>query len=113
MAEPPQPGTQRLVEDFVKRSGGRKLDATTGYAHEAISLVTDALERAASGEAGPLADALAAHEHRDATHGGRRPHVFDANGREPERGPAVAADLRRPARGRLAAVSGRTALVLR
>src|SRR5206468_2732394 len=41
---PRNPRAQRLVAEFLKRSGGRPLDAASGYAHEAVLVVADALE---------------------------------------------------------------------
>ena len=49
------PRTQRLADDFKKRSGGRPLDAESGYAHEAVLIVADAVERAASTDSAPRA----------------------------------------------------------
>jgi branched-chain amino acid transport system substrate-binding protein len=83
------PRTQRLVEEFVKRSGGRRLDATTGYAHEAVLVVADALDRAASADAAPLAEALRRTSFANPLMVAAGPIVFDANGENANAAPAV------------------------
>jgi branched-chain amino acid transport system substrate-binding protein len=83
------PRTQRLVADFVARSGGRRLDAMPGYAHEAILVVADALERAGSVDAAPLADALRRTSFADPLMVSAGPIVFDAGGDNPNAVPAV------------------------
>ncbi|HEV8143967.1 MAG TPA: ABC transporter substrate-binding protein [Methylomirabilota bacterium] len=83
------PSTQRLVEEFVKRSGGRRLDATAGYAHEAVLVVADALERAASADAVPLAEALRRTSFANPLMVAAGPIAFDANGENVNAVPAV------------------------
>jgi len=85
---PRNPRTQRLVAEFLKRSGGRPLDAA-GYAHEAVLVVADALERAASADPAALAEALrrTSFEHPVMVSAG--PIVFDATGENPNAAPAV------------------------
>jgi len=41
------PKTQRLAEDYQKRSNGRLFDTNSGYSYDAIFIIADVLERAA------------------------------------------------------------------
>ena len=41
------PKTQRLAEDYQKRSGGRLFDTNSGYSYDAVFVIADVLERAA------------------------------------------------------------------
>jgi branched-chain amino acid transport system substrate-binding protein len=86
---PRNPRTQRLAEEFVKRSGGRPLDAVGGYAHEAILVVADALERAGSAEREAIADALRRTSFANPLMVAAGPVVFDTTGENPNATPAV------------------------
>ncbi len=81
--------TQRLAEEFMKRSGGRPLDAVGGYAHEAILVVADALERAGAAESEALAEALRRTSFANPLMVAAGPVVFDATGENPNASPAV------------------------
>lgn len=43
-----KPETQRVAAEYAKRSGGRHFDASGAYSYEAIMVIADVLERAAS-----------------------------------------------------------------
>jgi branched-chain amino acid transport system substrate-binding protein len=86
---PKNPRTQRLADEFARRSGGRVLDAPAGYAHEAVLIVADALERAASVEAVPLADALRRAWVASPIMVSAGPVVFDGTGDNPNAAPAL------------------------
>jgi branched-chain amino acid transport system substrate-binding protein len=43
-----KPETQRVAAEFAKRSGGRNFDASASYPYDAIEVIADVLERAAS-----------------------------------------------------------------
>jgi branched-chain amino acid transport system substrate-binding protein len=86
---PRHPRTQRLAEEFAKRSGGRPLDAVGGYAHEAILVVADALERAGSAERDAIAEALRRTSFAHPLMVAAGPIVFDATGENPNATPAV------------------------
>ena len=43
-----KPETQKIATEYAKRSGGRHFDASGAYAYEAIQVIADVLERAAS-----------------------------------------------------------------
>jgi branched-chain amino acid transport system substrate-binding protein len=84
-----EPRTQRLAEEFVKRSGGRRLDAAAGYAHEAILVVANALERARAAAPGALAEALRRTTFDRPLMVATGPVVFDATGDNPNAAPAL------------------------
>jgi branched-chain amino acid transport system substrate-binding protein len=81
--------TQRLAEEFLKRSGGRPLDAIGGYAHEAIVVLADALERAGDTDAEAIADALRRTSYPDPLMVAAGPVTFDAAGENPNASPAL------------------------
>ena len=81
--------TQRLADEFVKRSGGRPLDAVGGYAHEAILVVADALERAGAADPEAVAEALRRTNFANPLMVAAGPVVFDATGENPNTSPAV------------------------
>jgi branched-chain amino acid transport system substrate-binding protein len=43
-----KPETQKIAAEYAKRSGGRHFDASGAYSYEAIQVIADVLERAAS-----------------------------------------------------------------
>ena len=81
--------TQRLAEEFVKRSGGRPLDAIGGYAYEAIVVVANALERAASLDSEAIAEALRRTSYASPLMVAGGPVTFDATGENPNASPAL------------------------
>jgi branched-chain amino acid transport system substrate-binding protein len=81
--------TQRLAEEFVKRSGGRPLDAAGGYAYEAIVVLANALERAASLETEAIAEALRRTSYASPLMVAAGPVTFDATGENPNASPAL------------------------
>ena len=86
---PRNPATERLADEFVKRSGGRTLDAVGGYAYEAIIVLADALERAGSADADPLAAALRRTRFMEPFMVAAGPVTFDATGENPNAAPAM------------------------
>ena len=52
------PLTQRVAAEYVKRSGGRNFDASAAYTYEAVLVIADVLERAASVDPDALAAAI-------------------------------------------------------
>ena len=81
--------TQQLAEEFMKRSGGRPLEAVGGFAYEAILVVADALQRAASAEPDAIADALRRTSLPSPVMVSAGPIMFDATGENPNASPAV------------------------
>ena len=83
------PRTQRLVEEFARRSGGRVLDAPAGYAHEAVLILADALGRAGTAEPEPLAESLRRSAVASPIMVAAGPVVFDGTGDNPNAAPAL------------------------
>jgi branched-chain amino acid transport system substrate-binding protein len=81
--------TQRLADEFAKRSGGRALDAAAGYAYEAVLLVANALERAGSSDAEAIAEALRRTSYANPLMVAAGPVTFDASGENPNVSPAL------------------------
>jgi len=86
---PRNPRTQRLADEFARRSGGRLLDAPAGYAHEAVLIIADALARAKSAEPEPLAEALRRSQVASPIMVSAGPIVFDGTGDNPNAAPAL------------------------
>jgi branched-chain amino acid transport system substrate-binding protein len=83
------PRTQRVAEEFTKRSGGRPLDATAGYAHEAVLLVGDAIQRAGSTDTEAIATALHHTNVPAPLMVAAGPVEFDPRGENPNAAPAL------------------------
>jgi branched-chain amino acid transport system substrate-binding protein len=81
--------TQRVAEEFTKRSGGRPLDATAGYAHEAVLLAADAIQRAGTLEPEAIATALHHTNVPAPVMVAAGPGEFDAQGENPNAAPAL------------------------
>ena len=54
------PRTQRVAEEYAKRSGGKTFDTNSGYPYDGTHLVADALERAKSTDPDAVVQALKA-----------------------------------------------------
>jgi branched-chain amino acid transport system substrate-binding protein len=52
------PRTQRVAEEYGRRSGGKTFDTNSGYPYDAMHIVADALERAKSVEPDAVVAAL-------------------------------------------------------
>jgi branched-chain amino acid transport system substrate-binding protein len=52
------PRTQKIAEDYAKRTAGKNLDTNAGYSYEAIVVIADVLERAKATEADAVVDAI-------------------------------------------------------
>jgi branched-chain amino acid transport system substrate-binding protein len=81
--------TQQLADEFAKRSGGRPLDAVSGYAYEAILVVADALQRAGSADPDAIAEALRRTSFANPLMVTAGPITFDATGENVNASPAV------------------------
>jgi branched-chain amino acid transport system substrate-binding protein len=53
-----KPETQKIAAEYAKRSGGRNFDASGAYSYEAILVIADVLERAASTDPDALVAAI-------------------------------------------------------
>ena len=52
------PRTQKVAEDYLKRSGGKTFDTNSGYSYDGMMLVADILERAKSTDPDTIVDAI-------------------------------------------------------
>jgi branched-chain amino acid transport system substrate-binding protein len=52
------PRTQKVAEEYARRSGGKSFDTNSGYPYDAMHIVADALERAKSVDPDAVVDAL-------------------------------------------------------
>jgi branched-chain amino acid transport system substrate-binding protein len=52
------PRTQKIAEEYGKRTGGKNFDTNAGYSYEAILVMADVLERAKATEADAVVDAI-------------------------------------------------------
>ena len=52
------PRTQKVAEDYLKRSGGKTFDTNSGYSYDGIFVLADALERAKSTDPDVIVDAI-------------------------------------------------------
>src|SRR6267143_838068 len=52
------PKTQRLAEEYQKRSGGKTFDTNSGYSFDGMMLIADILERAKSTDPDTIVDAI-------------------------------------------------------
>jgi branched-chain amino acid transport system substrate-binding protein len=83
------PRTQRVAEEYGKRSGGRTLDTNSVYSYDAMHIVADALERAKSTDPDAIVEALRKTSYPDglAVYGG--PIVFNELGDNPNAIPTM------------------------
>ena len=52
------PRTQKVAEDYLKRSGGKTFDTNSGYTYDGMMLIADILERAKSADPDIIVDAI-------------------------------------------------------
>ena len=52
------PRTQRVAEEYQKRSGGKTFDTNSGYSYDGIFVIADVLERAKSTDPDVIVDAI-------------------------------------------------------
>jgi branched-chain amino acid transport system substrate-binding protein len=83
------PAVQKLAADFARRSGGRALDASGAYTYEAMQLIGDALERAASTEPDALVAAIKKTSFKDGVTVSNGPVVFNDTGDNPNASTAM------------------------
>jgi branched-chain amino acid transport system substrate-binding protein len=83
------PVVQKLAADFARRSGGRALDASGAYTYEAMQLIGDALERAASTEPDALVAAIKKTSFKDGVTVSNGPVVFNDTGDNPNASTAM------------------------
>jgi len=52
------PRTQKVAEDYLKRSGGKTFDTNSGYSYDGMMLIADVLERAKSTDPDAIVEAI-------------------------------------------------------
>jgi len=52
------PRTQKVAEDYLKRSGGKTFDTNSGYSYDGMMLIADILERAKSTDPDAIVEAI-------------------------------------------------------
>ncbi len=52
------PRTQKVAEEYLKRSGGKTFDTNSGYSYDGMMLIADILERAKSADPDTIVDAI-------------------------------------------------------
>jgi branched-chain amino acid transport system substrate-binding protein len=52
------PRTQKVAQDYLKRSGGKTFDTNSGYSYDGMMLIADVLERAKSTDPDAIVEAL-------------------------------------------------------
>ena len=52
------PRTQKVAEDYLKRSGGKTFDTNSGYSYDGMMLIADILERAKSTDPDTIVEAI-------------------------------------------------------
>ncbi len=52
------PKTQKVAEDYAKRSGGKTFDTNSGYSYDGILLIAEVLERAKSTDPDAIVEAI-------------------------------------------------------
>ena len=52
------PRSQKLAEEYLKRSGGKTLDTNSGYSYDGIHVIADVLERARSTDPDAIVEAM-------------------------------------------------------
>lgn len=82
------PQTQRLAQEFLKRSNGKAFD-TSGYTYEAIKVIADVLERAHSTDPDALVDAIKKTSYSSPLMVANGPIRFDEGGDNPNAGTAM------------------------
>ncbi len=83
------PRTQKIAEDYAKRTGGKNLDTNAGYSYEAILVMADALERAKSTDADALVAAIKTTHIKDPLMVSGGPITFNEVGDNPNAAPAM------------------------
>ncbi len=77
------PRTQRVAEEYAKRSGGKNFDTNSGYSYEAILVMADVLERAKSTDPDVIVDAIKKTNLKDPLMVSSGPIVFNEVGDNP------------------------------
>jgi branched-chain amino acid transport system substrate-binding protein len=77
------PRTQKVAEDYLKRSGGKTFDTNSGYSYDGMALIADILERAKSTDADTIVDSMKKTNYTNGLMQYAGPIVFDEIGDNP------------------------------
>jgi branched-chain amino acid transport system substrate-binding protein len=84
-----KPETQKIAAEYAKRSGGRHFDASGAYSYEAIQVIADVLERAASTDPDAVVAAIRKTSFADGVTVSTGPVVFNEMGDNPNASTAM------------------------
>jgi branched-chain amino acid transport system substrate-binding protein len=93
-----KPETQRVAAEFAKRSGGRNFDASASYPYDAIQVIADVLERAASTDPDAIVAAIKKTNFAGGLSVSTGPIVFNETGDNPNASTAMLQVLGQKAR---------------
>ena len=79
----------RIAAEYAKRSGGRNFDASGAYSYEAIQVIADVLERAASTDPDALVAAIKKTSFPDGVTVSNGPVIFNETGDNPNASTAM------------------------
>ena len=77
------PRTQKVAEDYLKRSGGKTFDTNSGYSYDGMALIADILERAKSADPDAIVDSMKKSSYTNGLMQYAGPIVFDEIGDNP------------------------------
>jgi len=77
------PRTQKVAEDYLKRSGGKTFDTNSGYSYDGMSLIADILERAKSTDPDTIVESMKKTNYANGLMQYAGPIVFDEIGDNP------------------------------
>jgi len=83
------PRTQKVAEEYGRRSRGKTFDTNSGYSYDGMHLVADFLERAKSTEPDAIVDAIKKTSYKDPLMVSAGPVVFNEIGDNPNAIPAM------------------------
>jgi branched-chain amino acid transport system substrate-binding protein len=84
-----KPETRRVAAEYAQRSGGRNFDASGAYSYEAIQVIADVLERAASTDPDALVAAIKKTNFPDGVTVSSGPVIFNDTGDNPNASTAM------------------------
>jgi branched-chain amino acid transport system substrate-binding protein len=77
------PRTQKVADDYLKRSGGKTFDTNSGYSYDGMSLIADILERAKSTDPDTIVESMKKTNYANGLMQYAGPIVFDEIGDNP------------------------------
>jgi branched-chain amino acid transport system substrate-binding protein len=83
------PRTQKVAEEYGRRSRGKTFDTNSGYSYDGMHLVADFLERAKATEPDAIVDAIKKTNYKDPLMVSAGPVVFNETGDNPNAIPAM------------------------